>query len=100
MGIHLLCCAHGNNHTWTHDAVRDTFVAIVHDASSHMGQEQFHMFLSNTFKFFCWWINIVFTKNGIHTLANLVITNPMWVDLLAWSCATQKFVAFNVAQAK
>jgi hypothetical protein len=29
MNIHLLCCVHGNKHPWTHDAICDTFVAIV-----------------------------------------------------------------------
>ncbi len=27
MGIHLICCAHGNERTGTHDAIHDTFVA-------------------------------------------------------------------------
>jgi hypothetical protein len=27
-------------------------------------------------------VHIMFTKNGIHTLANIVIANPMQVDLL------------------
>jgi hypothetical protein len=100
MGIYLFCCAHGNKHTWTHDAIHDTFVAIVHDVNSHMGWKQFHVLPSNTFNFFRQWVNIVFTKNGISTLTNVVITDPMWVDLLPWSCAIQRFVAFNVAQTK
>jgi hypothetical protein len=28
------------------------------------------------------------------------IVDPMWLDLFPQSCATQKFVAFNVVQAK
>ncbi len=28
MGIHLLCCVHGNKHIRTHDAIHNTFVAI------------------------------------------------------------------------
>jgi len=36
-----------------------------------------------------WWINIVFIKDGIHTLTNVVITDPTWTDLLSQSCATQ-----------
>jgi hypothetical protein len=80
MGIHLFYCAHGNKHTWTHDAFMT--VAIVHDVGSHMGWKQLHVLPSNTFNFFHQWINIVFTKNGIRTLTNVVITDPMWVDLL------------------
>jgi hypothetical protein len=30
----------------------------------------------------------VLTKNDIHTLANVVITDPTWTNLLPQSCAT------------
>jgi hypothetical protein len=42
----------------------------------------------------------VITKDGIHTLANIVIVDPTWMDLLIWSYATQGFIAFEGAQAK
>jgi hypothetical protein len=45
-------------------------------------------------------INIMFTKDGIHTLVNVVITYPTWVNLLHWSCIVQGFVASKTAQAK
>jgi hypothetical protein len=32
MGINFLCCVHGNEHTKTHDAICDAFVAIAQDA--------------------------------------------------------------------
>jgi len=37
MGIHLLHYVHGNECTWTHDAIRDTFAAIMQDVGFHMG---------------------------------------------------------------
>jgi len=77
MGIHLLCCAHANKRIWTHDVVHDTFVAIAQDVGFHMGWEQLHAFPSNTFNFSYQWVNIVFTKDGICTLVDIVITNPM-----------------------
>jgi hypothetical protein len=40
----------------------------------------------------------VFTKDDIHTLANVFIVDPTQVNLLPQSCAIQRFVAFNVAQ--
>jgi len=40
------------------------------------------------------------TKNGIHTLIEVVIANPIQADLLFWSCAIQGFDASDVAQAK
>jgi hypothetical protein len=42
----------------------------------------------------------MFTKNGIGTLTNIIIANPMRADLFPQSCATQKFIASNVGQAK
>jgi len=46
------------------------------------------------------WVNIVLTKDGIHTLFDIFIVDPMWVDLFPRSCAIQKFVAFDATQAK
>jgi hypothetical protein len=36
MGIHLLHCTHGNEHTRPHDAIPDTFVAIMRDVGFHV----------------------------------------------------------------
>jgi len=47
-----------------------------------------------------WWVDIEFTKYGIHTLVDIVITDPMCVDLLFQSCTTQGFVTFDETQAK
>jgi hypothetical protein len=44
-------------------------------------------------------INVMFTKDGIHTLVNIVIANPMWANLLPRTYTIQRFVASNVAQA-
>ncbi len=42
----------------------------------------------------------MFTKDGIHTLVKIVIADPTQMDLLPRSCATQGFVASDVAQVK
>jgi hypothetical protein len=39
MGIHFLCCVHGNERTRTHDVICDTFVAIVQNVGYHVGRE-------------------------------------------------------------
>jgi hypothetical protein len=44
--------------------------------------------------------NCVDIKNDIHTLVNVVIADPTWMDLLLWSCATQEFITFDVVEAK
>jgi hypothetical protein len=75
MGIHLLHYVHGNNHTRTYDVICDSFVAIAQDAGFHVGWKQLHVLPSNMFNSFRQWINIVFIKDGIHTLVNIVIAN-------------------------
>jgi len=45
-------------------------------------------------------VNIVLTKDGNRTLVNVVIANPIGVDLFHQSCATRRFVTFKIVQAK
>jgi hypothetical protein len=82
MGTHFLRYVHSNECTGTHDAIRDTFVTIVRDASFHMGWKQLHAFPSTTFNSSCRQVNIVLIKNGICTLVDVVIIDPMRVELL------------------
>jgi hypothetical protein len=51
MGIHLLCCVHGNECTGTHDAICDTFATIARDANFHVGQKQLHVLPFNHIQF-------------------------------------------------
>jgi hypothetical protein len=88
MDIHLLRCTHGNECTRTHDVICDTFATIVQNVVLHMGCEQLHLIPLTTFNSFQWRVNIVFTKYGIHTLANVIIANPMWMDLFFQSYTT------------
>jgi hypothetical protein len=75
--IHLLCYVHANECIGTHDVVHDTSVAIAQDVGFHVGWEQLHVLPSNMFNFFRQWINIVLTKDGICTLVDIVIVDPM-----------------------
>jgi hypothetical protein len=52
MVIHLLCCIRNNEHTRTHDVIRDTFAAITWDVNFHMGWKQLHSFFLITFNSF------------------------------------------------
>ncbi len=45
-------------------------------------------------------VDIVFTKDGIHTLVDVVIANLTQMDLFFQSCTIQRFVAFDATQAK
>jgi hypothetical protein len=42
----------------------------------------------------------VLTKDGICNLVDVIITDPIQMDLFSQSCATQGFVVSNVVQAK
>jgi hypothetical protein len=84
----------------THDVVRDTFVTIAQDDGFHIGQKQLHALPSTIFNSFCQWVNIVLTKDGIYTSANITIVDLMHVDLFSWSWTIQRFVASNASQAK
>jgi hypothetical protein len=44
-----------------------------------------HGMKTTTFNSTCQWVNIVFTKDDIHTLTNIVIVDPMRACLLPWS---------------
>jgi hypothetical protein len=76
-GIHFLCCVHGNERAKTHGVICNTFATIAWDVNFHVGQEQLNVFSSTTFNSSHWQIDIVLTKDGIRTLANIVIANPM-----------------------
>jgi len=89
MGIHLLRFAHGNECIGTHNVIYDISVTIAQDAGFHVGREQLHALPSVTFNPFSRRVNIVFSKDGIRTLTNVVIVNPMRANLLFQSCVTQ-----------
>jgi len=93
-----LCSWH--KHIETHDAICDTFAAIAQYASFHVGQEQLHAFPSTTFNSSHRQIDIVFTKYGIRTLADIVIVDPTRANLFPQAYTTQGFVTLDAAQAK
>jgi hypothetical protein len=63
-------------------------------------ENKLHALPSTTFNSFRQQVNIVLTKYNICTLANVIITNPMRIDLFPQSCAIQRFASSNVVQAK
>jgi hypothetical protein len=100
MGIHFLRCAHGNKRIGTHDVICDTFATITQDVGFHVGRKQLHALPSTTFNSFCQEVDIMLTKDGIHTLADVIIVDLIRTDLLPQSCAIQGFATFDVAETK
>jgi hypothetical protein len=88
MGIQILHYAHGNKRIGTYDVIHDIFSTIVQYDGFYMGREKLHVFPLATFNSFNRWINIVLTKDGIHTLVNIVISDPTCVNLLPQFCTT------------
>jgi hypothetical protein len=82
MCIHLLYYVHGNERMGTHDVVCNTFVTIARDVGFHVGQKQLHVLPLTMFNSSCRQVNIVFTKDGIRTLLDIVIVNPTRAYLL------------------
>jgi hypothetical protein len=100
IGIHLLHCVHVNECIKTYDTVCDTFAAIVYDVGFHMGWEQLHALLLNTFNSSHQRVDIVLIKDDTCTLVDIVVIDPTWVDLFFRSCTTQRFVTSDAAQTK
>jgi hypothetical protein len=65
-----------------------------------MGQKQLHVFPFATSNSSHQQVDIDFTKDGIHTLVDVVIIDPTRMDLFFRSCATQGFATFDATQAK
>jgi hypothetical protein len=100
MGIHLLRYVHGNKLIRIDDAIHDIFVTIAQHVGLHMWWKQLHVFPSTTFNSSHQQIDIVLTRDGIHILTDVVITNPMCVDIFSRFCTTYRFATSNATQAK
>jgi hypothetical protein len=65
-----------------------------------MGWKQLQTLPSTKFNFSYQWKDIVFAKDGIHTLANIIIAKLIKANLFLRSCATQWSLVFDVIQTK
>jgi hypothetical protein len=66
----------------------------------HVGKEQLHVLPLTTFNFSCRQIDIVFTKDNICGLVDIIIANSTQANLFPQFCVIQGFVTSDVAQAK
>ncbi len=83
MGIHLFRCAHGEEKMASHDVVQIVFVTIVKIAGFHVSQKKIHVISPLALQSSRHRIDIVLLINGVRTLVNVIITNPIWVDLVS-----------------
>jgi hypothetical protein len=82
IGIHLFRCVHWGKHTATHDAIQDFSTSIARDVGFHVLHKQTHVLPMPSLQLSQWQVDIVFTTNGIHTLVNVDITNPIFANLV------------------
>jgi hypothetical protein len=81
-GYPLLMLSSWQRMHWNPCAIYDTFAASAWDVGFHVGQEQLYVLLSTTLNSSYQRVDIVLTKNDIHTLTDVVIANPTQADLL------------------
>jgi hypothetical protein len=82
MGIHFFHHVHGEEKTTLHDVVQNTFMTIVKDVRFQVSWKQTHVLLPPTLQSSCFRIDIVLSIDGVHTLVDVVIVDPIWVDLV------------------
>jgi hypothetical protein len=98
IGIHLLCCTHCGERMASHDVVWDVFTTITIDVRFHVSQEQTHVLPPHALQFLCHWVDIVLLINGVHTLVDIVIVDPIQVDLVPqviFSCGVLTIVVIQ-----
>ncbi len=75
-------------------------MAIVRDAGFHVLQKQTYVLSPFTLQSSRHWIDIVFSVDGVHMLANIVIANLIRVDLVLWAAFSRGVVTTIVIQVK
>jgi len=55
----------------------NVFAYIIKEINLHVTLEQLHVFSSSTLQTFKWYVDIVLSKDGVHTSINIVIVIPL-----------------------
>jgi hypothetical protein len=66
----------------SHDVVQNVFAAIAKNAGFHVSQKQTHVLPLPTLQFLCRQIEIVLLVDGVCTLVDIVIVDPIQIDLV------------------
>jgi hypothetical protein len=69
--------------TTSHDVIWDVFIDITKDVGFHVLWEQTHILPLPSFLSFFRRVNIVLVVDGIHTLVNVDIVNPIQAYLVS-----------------
>ncbi len=97
---YLFCCSHGEEHIVCNNAVWDAFVFILRDTKFYVLHEQTYVLPPSSLQSSCWHVDIILSTDGHCTLANMVITNLTWIDMIYQVALFCGMVVTIAAQAK
>ncbi len=80
--------------------MRDAFTSIARDACFHVACEQTHVLSPLTFPFSRQLVNIVFSVDGIRPLVDVIIVDPIRVDLVSHVALSQGVAKIVMPQTK
>jgi hypothetical protein len=66
-----------------HDVVRNVFACIFRNVGFHVSHEQTYVLPSPFFQSSHQWVNTMFTLDGVSILVDVVIIEPVWMDLVS-----------------
>jgi len=98
--IHLFHCVHGGECITTHDVVQDSFISIAKDVGFHVLHEQTHVLSMSFLQSSRQQMDIILIIDGICTLANKIITNPICANLVLQATSSQGVASMITTQAK
>ncbi len=77
----LISLCSQEEHTATHDVVRNFFTSFI---GFHVSCEQTHVFWMPFFYSSWQWVDIVLTSDGIRILVNIILVDLTCVDFVSW----------------
>jgi hypothetical protein len=66
LGVHLLQCVHGSEHTRMHVFDSNMFASIVKVVNFHVLHEQLHTLFSLTLQTYRWCVDIIISKDRVY----------------------------------
>ncbi|CAM6114091.1 unnamed protein product [Calypogeia fissa] len=83
MGTHILRCSHGSEWTATHDDLCNVLAAMARDTSYHVSTEHTHVLLAVDDIPDQRWANIVFSRDGVWALADVVVVDSIGANMVS-----------------
>jgi hypothetical protein len=98
LGVHLLQCVHGSEHTRMHDFDSNLFASIVKEVNFHVLYEQLYTLFSLSLQTYRWCVDINISKDRIYNVRDIV--DLTHVDLLSQAIFTLDFAISKATRMK